>query len=464
MNIDEMIEVFRLGNLELDCKRIVLTQNKEGGERYQGKGYIKQDADGVVVYKLYVTEHLNTTPHNQLSNYFSHIGKIHPDETFFNLEAETKDGTTLRASRIFPNVSWDMYTGEPEFVRGQLQALTAQHNFPQKDYVIELYFFEEYEVPLHKWSTVDGSAGKHHVVDTAEFKACNSRFEVKVRDGSGRSVVQASSQQSFPQNFHWRIQEALQFITGRTANHRALVMCEPGLQKLELISPTKVSLQPHFCPPIKHVSLEYRNHGWELFSAFLEYVVASSSVTLWNPLSYHLHNAREASANSIDSWAMGVSVALEAISSLVVLPTDPEKKAKTEQAVNLMKQYVSSESALTEFRDRLNGLLGMLEQPPGPREKLKWLAAKGKAENKYIHRWNDLRNAHVHPKLIDLKKPDPSSFQTQLDRIHSVQVLLCQVTYHLIGFSGPFTDWAEEQYPDKQFPLPMKSVDASSVA
>jgi len=453
MNIYEMIEDFRLGKLELDCKRIVLTQNKEGGERYEGKGYIKQDADGVVIFKLYATEHQNTTPHSQLSNYFSHLGKIHPDETFFNLEAEAKGGATLRASRFFPSVSWDMHTGEPEFVRGQLQALTAQHNFPQKDYVLELHFFEEYEVPLHKWSTVEGSAGKHHVVDTAEFEACNSHFEVNVRDGSGRSVVHASSAQPFPQNFHWRIQEALQFITGRTANHRALVTCEPGLQKLELISPTKASLRPHFCPPIKHVSLEYRNHGWELFSAYLAYVAASSPVTLWNPLAYHLYNAREASANSIDSWAIGVSVALEAISSLVVLPEDPEKKAKTEQAVNLVKQYVSSESALIEVKDRLNGLLGMLEHPPGPRDKLKWLAAEGKAEKKYIQRWNDLRNAHVHPKLIDLQKPDAASFQTQLDRIHSVQVLLCQVTYHLIGYSGPFTDWAEEQYPDKQFPL-----------
>lgn len=453
MKIDEMIESFRLGTFEVDCKRIVLTQNKETGERYEGKGYIKQDTDGVLIYNLYVTKHENTTPHSQLSNYFSHLGKIHPDETFFSLEAEAKDGTTLRASRFFPAVSWDMHSGEPEFVRGQLQALTAQRDFPQKNYVLELHFFEEYEVPLNKWSTVEGTGGKHHIVDTAEFDACNSHFMVNVRDGSGQSVVEASSEQPFPLNFHWRIQEALQFITGRTANHRALVTCEPGSQKLELISPTKASLRPHFCPPLKHVSIEYRNHGWELFCAYLAYVVASSPTTLWNPLAYHLYNAREASANSIDSWAMGVSVALEAISSLVVLPEDPEKKAKTEQAVNFLKQYVASENSLKEIKDRLNGLLGMLELPPGPRDKLKWLAAEGKAEKKYIQRWNDLRNAHVHPKLTDLQKPDASSYQAQLDRIHSVQVLLCQVTYHLIGYNGPFTDWAEEQYPDKQFPL-----------
>ncbi len=33
MNIDKVIEDFRLGNIDIDCRRIVLAQDKEGGER-----------------------------------------------------------------------------------------------------------------------------------------------------------------------------------------------------------------------------------------------------------------------------------------------------------------------------------------------------------------------------------------------------------------------------------------------
>ncbi|WP_321889484.1 hypothetical protein [Paraburkholderia bannensis] len=132
MNIDTIIEDFRLGQVDLDCRHIVLTQNKEGGERYEGKGYIRQNVDGILVYKLYVTGHENVTPHGNVKNYLSHVGKIHPDETFFSLEAETKDGTTLRASRLFPKPSWDMSTGHPEFVSGELQALTAYRIFRRK--------------------------------------------------------------------------------------------------------------------------------------------------------------------------------------------------------------------------------------------------------------------------------------------------------------------------------------------
>ncbi|WP_026229892.1 hypothetical protein [Trinickia symbiotica] len=454
MNIDRMIEDFRLGEVDLDCRRLVLTQDKEGGERYEGKGYIRQNADGVLVYKLYVIRHENATPHSSLNNYFRHVGKIHPSETFFSLQAEAKDGTMLRADRVFPRPSWDMSTGEPEFVSGRLETLTALPSLPQKNHVLELHFFEEYELPFNDWTEVEEIDGKHHVRNAAKFDSGDTHFQVTVRKGSGRSVVEATSPRPFPADFHWRIQEALQFITGKTATHRALVTCRPDLLQVDLISPRRVSLHPHFCPPIKHVSLEYMNRGWALFNAYLGYVVDHTSATQWNPLAYHLFNAREASANSIDAWAMGVSVALEAVTSLVSIPEDPEKKAKAQQAIESVKQYVDGENALEEVKARLFGLLDGLKHPPGPADKLNWLAAQGKVEAGYIGKWKKLRNSLVHPKLADLQKPDESTYQILLDRIHGVQVLLAQVTFHLIGYSGPYTDYAADGWPEKTYPLP----------
>ncbi|WP_321889483.1 hypothetical protein [Paraburkholderia bannensis] len=153
---------------------------------------------------------------------------------------------------------------------------------------MELYFFEEYDVPLDGWSEVDDSDSKHYVTDTAEFDSCDAHFTVRVRKGSGRSVPEATADKPFAPDFHWRIQEALQFITGKTATHRALVTCGPGFQQLDLISPRQVSPHPHFCPPIKHASINYRKHAWELFDAYLIYVVGNTSGTQWNPLAYHL--------------------------------------------------------------------------------------------------------------------------------------------------------------------------------
>ena len=56
MDIDETIDAFRRGALDLDCKKIVLSQHKEGGERFEGQGYIRQELDGTLKFKLYVTK------------------------------------------------------------------------------------------------------------------------------------------------------------------------------------------------------------------------------------------------------------------------------------------------------------------------------------------------------------------------------------------------------------------------
>jgi hypothetical protein len=103
---------------------------------------------------------------------------------------------------------------------------------------------------------------------------------------------------------------------------------------------------------------------------------------------------------------------------------------------------------------RLHGLLDQLQQPLRPQDKLRILSDKGVIEKKYLRRWVDLRNSHVHPKLGDIQKPETATYQKLLDRIHSVHVLLCQTIYILIGYGGPYTDYGADQQPDKIFQLP----------
>jgi hypothetical protein len=75
------------------------------------------------------------------------------------------------------------------------------------------------------------------------------------------------------------------------------------------------------------------------------------------------------------------------------------------------------------------------------------------AEKTYVDVCKDLRNLHVHPTLKDLKKPDATDYQKLFDNIHRVGVLFRQVTFHLIGYKGPFTDYGAANFPIKQYPL-----------
>jgi hypothetical protein len=55
---DENIEAFRQGQLDFDCRRMVLTQREsKGAERFVGKGYIRQLQDGTLTFKLYASRY-----------------------------------------------------------------------------------------------------------------------------------------------------------------------------------------------------------------------------------------------------------------------------------------------------------------------------------------------------------------------------------------------------------------------
>jgi hypothetical protein len=90
------------------------------------------------------------------------------------------------------------------------------------------------------------------------------------------------------------------------------------------------------------------------------------------------------------------------------------------------------------------------------RDTLHALAATGNVEKDYIKAWTRLRHPHVHPTIKDLKKPDQVDYQKLIDRIHRVEVLLRQLTFYLIGYEGPYTDYGvhgDQAFPSKQYPM-----------
>jgi hypothetical protein len=92
-----------------------------------------------------------------------------------------------------------------------------------------------------------------------------------------------------------------------------------------------------------------------------------------------------------------------------------------------------------------------------PQDTLYALGDAGRVEKSYVEAWTYLRNRHVHPKLQDLEKPTSADMQKLLDHIHKVEVLLRQLTFHLIGYEGPFTDYGARGFPSKQYPLANES-------
>jgi hypothetical protein len=463
MNIDETIDAFRRGVLDLDCKRIVLSQNREGGERFEGPGYVRQAEDGTLEFKLYAVKLENVRPLGHLEALSKGVaGQLRADDSFYALTAVGRDGTSLTADRILPNPHWDM-SDHSVLVTGKMQSMVACLELPQPHHYLRLHFFEEYDVPLRLMSKVEIHGSEYMVRDRAEFNAQGAEFEVRKREDSGDTVVEVTSQEAFPPAFDLRIQEALQYITGRTAIWRVKLASGRDRLLLELASPWRKSVGAKLNPPIVSASIDFQQHGWQLFTCYLAYVIANTHDTHWNPVAYHLYNACESSANSLDAWAVGVSVAVEAVVDLIQLQGDDQKAERLKLFQQRMLEWLAAQTDFSDFLDRMRGLIGMMGRRR-PQDTLYGLADTGFAERAYVDAWTYLRNRHVHPTIKDLKKPDLSDYQKLYDNIHRVEVLLHQLTFYLIGYKGPFTDYGTANFPSKQYPLTEGAVAAEAPA
>lgn len=452
MNIEDSIEALRQGSFEIDCPTMTLKQRKENGEVCEGSGYIKQDADGRLTYKLYVACSTNSTPFRQLEIYSKiRPGKLFEDEDYYDLTAITIDGTMWTATRFFPAFRSDV-EANTKISHGLLDTIRAELPNHNRGNHQRLHFFEEYELPLHLMSETDRNGSKYYILDRCEFDIGDMKFEVRRREGSGDTVMEVTSEASIPRSFHLRAQEALQFITGKTVTWRARVAVSSDATVFELTSPFRKAPKTSLKPPISHGTSEFREYGWKLFGCFLTYVTAQAGGTQWNPVAYHLHNARESTANSIDAGAIGVSVALEAVASLAATEHEENQIKRMEEFQKRLRDHLSTQKEFADFARRLDGMLGNLSKKR-PQDTLHELAERGFIQKNYIKSWTELRNRHVHPTLDDLEPPSPATYQRVLDNTYQVEVLLFQVIFHLIGYEGPFTDYGAEGFPNKNYPL-----------
>jgi hypothetical protein len=459
---DETIEAFRQGTLDFDCKRMVLTQRKrKGGERFIGKGYIRQSDDGTLTFKLYVTRH-NAKPLAHLEAiHRTKAGEVHRDDLYYDLKATAPDGTQWTATRIMPHPSWDFRDTKDitVIVGGTLDAIAAPLNREfyksHSKHYLRLHFFEEYDVSVLRMTEIRDDGGTRWVSDHAEFEACGAQFTVRRRKGSGTTSIEVASEKKFAAAFDLRVQEALQYITAKTAIWRAKVTSARGGLRLELAMPWRKSSRTQFTQPISPVSEDFHRHGWKLFGKYLEYVAKRTRGTYWNPVAYHLYNACEATSNSVDAWAVGVSVAVEAVASLAILKGEKKKAAQIGRIQKAMRKWLAEQSFPEGHTNRVKGFINALSDKR-PQDTMYELAKTGHVEKTYIKAWQNLRNRHVRPKLTDLKKPSPKDYQKLIDDIHRTEVLLRQLTFFLIGYEGPFTDYGvhgAQAFPTKQYPL-----------
>jgi hypothetical protein len=432
--LNKIIEAFRARKLQVDLLQMELVQDKDGSDAivYTGKGYIRQTEDDALTFKLYADEATNTSMVTSFNSWNDIIpGTLYEKTAYFTLRAVASDGVSWTAEHVLPEFDW-LASHDKPIVRGKLNSC-VRGDAPAEARGLTLHFFENADIPC--------------LINQANFTAQGCTFRVKKDDES--FVIRAQSEQPLPEHFDTRVEEALRFLLAQSVVTRVKVQ---GLQ-LELNSGAPRSFHPRLGPPISRGSQAFMNSSWQLFDCYLGYILRETKTPYWNPCSNHVHNALEASANSMDAWAIGLGVAVEGVAGILSYSLPKEQKTKMKELQQFITKHVNENDVHKESGNRIQGLVAGLTSVRAI-DKMLWLTQQGGTENAYVDAWRSLRNRGVHPTTgkTDIASLD---FQRYIDELHKVGVLLYHIVFQLISYSGPFTDYGARGFTEKQYPFPL---------
>jgi hypothetical protein len=436
MSIEESIEAFKNNRLEIDCVDMTLRQvNEDNPIVYRGKGTIRQTVDGKVSFKLFVNRTENNDKFVDLKRFFAaKSGEILPEDNYYSLSATAFDRTVWGAGRLLIHAAWPV-DGEP-IVTGDLSTVSTEWEMSEPSHYLRLHFLEAADIPC--------------VVDTYKFSAGACDFEV--RSEHYEFTIEATSKQALDAYFQTRIQEALRFLLAKSVTWRIMLRQDGLKRRLELASTTPRAAKTRLDPPIGAPSHSHIEDSWRLFSNYLTYVIKNSRRFDWHVCSYHLHNACEASANSLDAWAVGLSVAVEGIASLIQVEKSNDELEELAKLQEYVLKHINLHESYGKYSSRLKGLLNMMMNVR-VQDRLRRLEEQGYVGEGAIDAWSSLRNRHVHPDESELRSMEPEYLQRLFDRINKVTVLMYNVVFALIDYEGTYTDYGSRNYPTRNFPL-----------
>ncbi len=460
MNAISEIEALREGRFEIDCPQIVLAQNKATNPRlYKGPGAVYQDKKGNLIFKVYAASVENVNMFSDMQDMFTaQSGKLYGAEECFTLEATDYRGAKWTSERILPKPSW---AGQQVLIAGSIDTLSLSglltaDRIASPNYIRMHFFDPAAGVPCTQFKDLGERAVGDGRQNFASFSALNCEFEIK--RFKEEFVVQATSDQSLPPFFDSRVFETLQFVLARPLACRVLVVRkDAGVSSTEFSSQRSLSAT-HLEPPIGGNRIEAAAYAWRLFARYLEYVTREATSHYWHPCSAQLHNACEASANSLDAWALGLCVAVEGISNLMSTEalTDAEK-GEVKKLERLLQIWTKCRKWSPVLRNRSLGLLSQLSNAR-VQDRLGPLVAVGKVDPTYLKAWSTLRHQRAHGRHRDPNKLSPNELQSIWSLMNRVTVLMYQVTFHLIEYEGQYTDYGQFNFPMKAYPLAVEGT------
>jgi hypothetical protein len=444
----DLITALKEGILHLDCVHMELSQNTEANPKgFIGKGYIYQDPEGIISFRLYVIEKQNASATADWAAFFDGgtAGKLYDDDKYYNLSATEYGGDHWTATRFLPSVS--RYPNG-EYVTGRIYTITrVTPQLEKRDTsYYQVDFFQNFQLPFTDYIDTKTATEEVRSLQAAKFESGCRTFDIREADAD-HLIVQAVAWAPFHPNFYMRIMESLTYVSAMQAFWRVIITADEKEQTLRLSSPRTDTSRPKLRRPVHTASLTDRRMFWRLFSKYLEFSVRNAPERGWHPCSVHIHNAIAASANSLDAWAVGLCVAVEGMANLFPVEEDKKETERSCQIITHVRDFLKAMGWTNDkVANRASGLVNQLHQPRVI-DRLASLVAAGKISKELIEAWQKLRPRQAHGAVMDIESAPKEDIETMLQRIDGVTTLLYQLSFQLIEYKENYTDYSKVNWP-----------------
>jgi hypothetical protein len=439
------VGALKQGRLHIHCFHMELSQNISTKPRkYAGSGYITQNVDGRIEFIIYANTFSNTDALTEISSiFYAQPGTVIAHPEYYTLTAQSYLGYTWTTDRIItPSVRW--HESVPR-VSGDIQILhrSKREVVSGQAYRMRMVFFENVDFPCPLMS--DQFTG-------ADFVALDD-MHFRIQKLYNETIVEITSETSFPPYFDVRVIEALQFVLARSMSWRALTSTENNNEILQLATRPRQSVGVSLYRPLIGDHVNEFSMFWRLFSKYLEYVTRENSASSWHSCSYYLHIASEASANSADAFTIELCVSVEKISGLVnYVEASAEKEQKKRIQSTVCKWLRRKGWINSVVGQRVTGLLSSLHVTR-MKDRLADLVKAGMVDNEHLKVWGKLRHPGVHAGDQDTGGVLSKGSQDWLDDIGAVTVLMYHLVFYLIGYKEWYTNYSRRGWPSARYPL-----------
>lgn len=441
------VKAFQDNTFEIHCFDMKLDQMQSQGLRFSGPGRIYQSSDGVLNFTLYAKESI---PADVVVNEITRSvktppGTIVPDAEYYTLTATDSKGRTWVATKLSPNREEQE---EGTLCHGEILELTCAAAAHRDSNHLYLEVLQPFKVPYNNQTQINK--------DVAGRKLFSSKFNVLhfdygqmrilLREEENSLIIEVDQESgNFPKQVELRLLETLQFVTAKPMNWSILIKATKDERIITLRSKQTDTLNYRIHPPIWIANYNAENFT-NLFVQYFHHILSYRKNKI-HPISDQVRAVVRSGAASIETRSLILCIAVEStIKHAVNLKSDLEETDA--EWIAKLTEYLDTWGGPDRLSKRIKGFLERLPEVSATSRLLK-LQELNAVTAEQIAAWKELRNKLAHGGTFS-----SANLQKLVNLNNAVLVLFYHIVFHIIKYSGSYTDYSALHWPMKPYPYP----------